>query len=274
MLSRFLTFAVIAAAGSLLSCEPELVESPILVFLSPAGSKVEANSNDHVFIRVDSRSESGAHLYLTVESVDALNGVQPVFDSSFNFKKINYLFDYVVPVYPDSTESLLVFTLMNDDGDQIQIAKRLFINKGASAVKETSGNVIHSSLSDEPSAFSLNELTPVFLADSLTRSLDIVDASSAEKNADGSLSRTWVSRTNLLFVKFNGFNYADADAMSISNSYKNGIKLSSATNLKDGDVLIVGQGNKAIGAIQILTVIDQAGYANDKYVFSIKKLVE
>jgi hypothetical protein len=62
--------------------------------------------------------------------------------------------------------------------------------------------------------------------------------------------------------------------MSISNSYKNGIKLSSATNLKDGDVLIVGQGNKAIGAIQILTVIDQAGYANDKYVFSIKKLVE
>jgi hypothetical protein len=265
-------FAAMAILGFLFSCEPEQIESPILVFLSPSEAEVEANSNDHVFIRIDSRSASGSHLYLKVESVDGLKGIQSVFDSSFNFKKINYLFDYVVPAYPDSTESLLIFTLINDDGDQIQIAKRLFINKGAASVKETSGNIMYSSLSAEPSAFSLAQLTPAFLADSLTHSLDMIDASTTQKNGDGSLSRTWISRTDLLFVKFSGFNYAAADAISISNSYKNGVKLSSATNLKDSDVLIVGRGNKALGAIQIITVIDAAGYANDKYVFSIKKL--
>ena len=272
--SRLLRFATIASVGLMLSCEPEQAGSPILVFLSPSESHIEANSNDHVFIRIDSRTEAGSHLHLKVESIDVLNGAQQVFDSSFSFRKINYLFDYVVPAYPDSTESLMVFTLMNDDGDQIQIAKRLFVNKGASSVKETSGNVMYSSLSAEPSAFSLAGLTPAYLADSLTRALDMIDASSEDKNGDGSLSRAWVSRTDLLFVKFSGFNYADADAVTISNSYKSGIKLSTVNNLKDGDIVIAGRGNKAIGAIQILTVSDLDGHENDKYVFSIKKLIE
>lgn len=272
--SRSLRFAGIASVGLLLSCEPEQTGSPILVFLSPSESHIEANSNDHVFIRIDSRTESGSHLHLKVESIDELNGVEQVFDSSFSFRKINYLFDYVVPAYPDSTESLMVFTLMNDDGDQIQIAKRLFVNKGASSVKETSGNAMYSSLSSEPNAFSLAELTPAYLRDSLSRMLDIIDASSEDKNNDGSLSRTWISRTDVLFVKFSGFNYADADAVTISNSYKSGIKLSTVNNLKDSDIVLVGRGDKAIGAIQVLTVTDLAGHENDKYVFSIKKLID
>ena len=45
-------------------------------------------------------------------------------------------------------------------------------------------------------------------------------------------------------------------------------------NIKDSDIIIVGKGNKAIGAIQVLTVTDAAGYETDKYVFSIKKLDE
>lgn len=272
--SKVLRFAAIVAVGTLLSCEPEQVESPILVFLTPSDSKIEANSNDHVFIRIESRTAAGAHLYVKVESIDVLQGVQEVFDSTFNFKKINYLFDYVVPVYPDSTESLLVFTVMNDDGDQIQIGKRLFINKGSSSIKETSGHVMYSSLSSEPNAFSLEELTPVYLRDSLTRSLDMIDASTVEKNADGSLSRTWISRTDLQFVKFSGFNYADADAVTITNSYKSGIKLSSVNNLKDSDIIIVGKGKDAIGAIQIIAVTDAVGKENDKYVFSVKKLIK
>lgn len=272
--SKLLQFATVAIAGLLFSCEPEQAGSPILVFLSPSESQIEANSNDHVFIRIESRTEAGSHIHLNIESIDVLNGSQHVFDSIFNFKKINYLFDYVVPAFPDSTETLLIFTLMNDDGDQIQIAKRLFINKGASSVTETSGNVMYSSLSAEPSAFSLDDLTPAYLADSLTRSLDIIDASNKDKNSDGSLSRTWISRTSLQFVKFSGFNYADADAVTINNSYKSGIKLSMVNNIKDSDIIIVGKGSKAIGAIQVLTVTDAAGSETDKYVFSIKKLDE
>lgn len=262
-----------ASAGILFSCEPEQSGSPILVFLTPSESHIEANSNDHVFIRIESRSETGAHIHLKIETVDGLNGIQNVFDSSFSFKKINYLFDYLVPAYPDSTESLMVFTLMNDDGDQIQIARRLFVNKGAASVKETSGHTLYSSLSGEPSAFSLTDLIPVYLADSATRTLDIIDASTEEKNSDGSLSRTWISRTGLLFVKFSGFNYADADAITISNAYRSGIKLSTVTNLKDSDIILVGRGEKAIGAIQMITVTDLEGSANDKYVFSVKKLI-
>lgn len=276
-LSRSSTVSCIciaAVVAILLSCEPEITESPILVFLSPATSKIEANSNAHVLVTVDSRTQTGSHLLLQVEAVDPLYGVRPVFDSLFKLKKITHIFDYVVPAYPDSTESLLIFTVTNDDGDQIQIAKRLFINKGASSVKETSGNITYSSLSHKPSAFSLKELTPVYLTDSLKHSIDILDASGKENVATGSLSRTWISRTNLLFVKFSGFNYADANAITISNSYKSGIKLSRVTDLKDSDVLLVGRGEKALAAIQLIVVTDLEGVENDKYVFSVKKLIE
>lgn len=266
-------FLVIAILGISFSCEPEQVESPILVFLTPEIPRIETNSTDHVFITVDSRSQQGQRLRLQIESVDVLYGVRPIFDSLFAFNRINYLFDYIVPAYPDLTESLLIFKLSNDAGDQIQIAKRLFINKGASSVTEASGNVSYSTLSSKPSGFSFAAMTPVYLADSLTKSIDIYDASTVKNNqADGSLSRTWLSRTSLQFVKFNGFNYPDADAITINNSYKSGIKLSRATDLKDSDILIVGKGDKAIGAIQIISITDLAGVENDKYVYSIKKL--
>src|SRR5689334_11081096 len=91
--SKFMHFAAMAAVAILLSCEPEQIGSPILVFLSPSESQIEANSNDHVFIRVDSRTEAGSHIFMKVEKIDVLNGVQQIFDSTFNFKKINYLFD-------------------------------------------------------------------------------------------------------------------------------------------------------------------------------------
>ena len=265
-------FLLVGILGAIISCDPQQTESPILVFLSPEAATIEANSNDHVFITIESRSQSGQRLRLQIETVDVLYGVRPVFDSTFGFKNIYYLFDFVVPAYPDSTGSLLVFKLSNDVGNQIQIAKRLFINKGASSVKEASGNVTYSTLSNKPSGYSLPMLTPVYLADSLTKSIDLIDASGKNEQANGTLSRTWLSRTNLLFVKFNGFNYPDANAITISNSYKSGIKLSRATDLKDGDVLIVGRGSKALGAIQVISITDLSGVENDKYVFSIKRL--
>ncbi|HYG02126.1 MAG TPA: hypothetical protein VD927_06740 [Chryseosolibacter sp.] len=264
-------FLAIAVCGS---CDSEVNESPIVVFLTPDESQIDGNSEDHVFITINSSSRFGSQIILQVESVDALYGVTPVFDSVFNATKINYILDYIVPVYPDSTESLLVFKLRNDTGNEIQAAKRLLINRGSTSVKETSGHVLYSTCSSSPSAFSVEEVTPVFLADSLTQSLDIYDASEENDEAECQFSRTWMSRTDMLFVKFSGFNYADANAVTISNAYKSGVRLSRASNLQDSDIVIVGRGDKAVAAIQLIAVSDLEGEANDKYVFSIKKLLE
>jgi hypothetical protein len=269
---RIGNFLMVATLSAIMSCGSEQIESPILVFLSPEAATIEANSNDHVFITIESRSQSGQHLRLQIETVDVLYGVRTTFDSTFRFKNIHYLYDFVVPAYPDSTGSLLVFKLSNDVGDQIQIAKRLFINKGASSVKEASGNITYSTLSNKPSGYSLQTMVPIYLADSLTKPIDIIDASGKNQETNGSLSRIWQSRTNLLFVKFNGFNYPQANAITISNSYKSGIKLSRISGLQDGDILIVGKGNKALGAIQVISITDLSGVENDKYVFSVKKL--
>lgn len=265
-------FVISLFLASAISCNPDQEESPILVFLTPDGARIESNSNEHVLITVNARSRVSKQLRLQIESVDVFYGSRKILDSLFQFNQINYLFDFVVPAYPDQSETLLVFSLSNDVGNQIQIAKRLFINKGATSVKEASGNVTYSSVSSKPSGFSFESMSPVYLADSLKKAIDIYDASTKENLASGLLSRTWLSRTGLSFVRFNGFNYPDANAITITNSYKSGIKLSRASEIKDTDILIVGNSDKAIGVIQVITVADLDGVENDRYVFSIKKI--
>lgn len=262
---------VLFTALVLFNCEEEQATSPILVFLTPTGTTIEANTNDHVFITVEASTNIGNTLSLHIESVDDLYGIQPLFDSIFNRTSFNYMFDYIVPQFPDSTETLLIFSLANDVNDEAKIAKRILINKGESFVSESTGHIIYSSASDKPNSFSLKSLSPGYLADSATFEVDIVDASDIAIHGE-TLSRTWISHTGLSFVQFNGFNYASANSLTIKNAYEIGVKLSKITNIQDSDVYLVGKGSAAIGVIQVVAVTDQPMVTDDKYTFSIKKL--
>lgn len=251
------------------SCEEPGEESPILVFITPNETTIEANANERLLLTIDASTKIGSTLNMKVESIDDQFGVNQFFDSTFNQPTINYTLDYIIPSYPDSTESLIKFTFTNSNQDQIQIARRLLINRGESLVTETSGHVIYSSESSRPNAFSLESVSPGYLQDSLTFSLDIVDNTDELIHGE-SLSRNWVSYTDLLFVEFNGFDYAGANSLSIKSAYESGVKLSRITNVQTSDVYIVGRGNEALGVIQVVAVVDQPSTEEDNYNFSLK----
>lgn len=241
--------------------------SPILVFLSPTGTQIEANSNDRVFITVDASTSLGNSISMNIQSIDDVFGIQTLLDSTFAGKAFTYRFEYIVPQYPDSTETLLVFNLADDINNKIEIAKKILINKGSSQVTERTGVTLFSSASDKPNAYSLATLSPGFLADSATFEADIVDDTTAVSDQ---LSRTWISNTGVNYVQFNGFNYAGANSLSIQNAYDNGVKLSKVSEIQDSDVLLIGRGSTALGAVQVIAVTDQSGTQDDKYTFSIK----
>lgn len=250
-------------------CEEQSEESPIVVFIQPNQTSIEANANQRVLLTVNATTNVGSTLNMKVESIDDEFGVVQHFDSTFKQPVINYTLDYIIPQYPDSTESILKFTFTNSAQNTIQIARRLLINKGASLVTESSGHTIYSSESSKPNSFSLEAVSPGYLEDSLTISPDIVDNTKAKVDGEN-LSRNWVSYTNLTFVEFNGFNYASANSLTIKNAYESGVKLSRVSGIQSGDVFIVGKGNTAIGAIQIVAVVDQPSTEEDSYNFNLK----
>ena len=247
--------------------ETETEETPILVFLSPEDTQLEANSGERIFVTISASTSMSENLFLKIESLDDFYGKRDLFDSSFNENSINYLFEYMVPSYPDSTNTILIFRLNNTNGYETEIAKRIIVNRGETFLSELSGVVIYSSSSDKPNAFSINDQTPGYSEDSTTFTADFLDDT---RNNSDTLSRRWVSNTGLSFVEFNGFNFAGATSGSITQAYENGVKLTRVTNISDSDIYLVGKGSQALGAIQIIAVTDQMGVQEDKYTFSIK----
>ncbi len=261
----FVTFMLVCS----ISCDEE-EESALVVFLTPQEAIIETNTNEHVFLKLEARATKGEISSFKITQKDEYAGILSLVDSSLgNIKFVNYDFDYIVPEFPDSTETLLTFTINDNLGNQIQTAKRLIINKGSSLISESSGHVIYSSLSDKPNAFNIKNLAPNFSTDLIDKEIDFMDNSVDSINGND-LSRTWLSKNDLNFVQYNSFNYALANSTMISNAYESGIKLNKITNITDNNVFLVGKDHDAIGAIQIISVVDSDSTLNDKYVFNIK----
>ena len=259
---------LIVLAISLTNCE-EVEESPLVIFLTPQEAIIEANTNEHIFITVEARANQGNINQLIVEQKDEYSGIISIVDSSLENSYLNYTLDYIIPEYPDSTETLITFTVRDNIGNQIQAAKRLMINKGSSLISESSGHVIYSSLSDKPNAFNLANLTPGYSADLFDVDVDFMD-NSVDSIDGNEISRVWISQNSLDFVQYNGFNFAMANSSMISDAYDIGIKLTKATNIQDSDVFLIGRNNNAIGAIQIISIVDADSTLNDKYMFNLK----
>jgi hypothetical protein len=265
------SFFILSSFYLFTSCNEEGVDSPILVFLTPEETQIEANSGDRIIITVNSTTSTGNSLDLQIESLDDMYGIVKRLDTSFSSNSINFRFEYTVPAYSDSTSSILIFTLSNDLNQRTEIAKRIFINRGETFLTESSGINIYSTSSNRPNAFSLEALAPGFSTDSATFQADFLDAT--EMNSD-TLSRTWRSNTELSFVEFDGFNYASATSRSIREAYQNGVKLSRISQINGSNILLIGRGNIALGAIQLIAVTDEVGTEEDKYTFSIKVIEE
>jgi len=261
-------FLIISLLFSFLSCT-ENKESPIVIFLSPEESVIEVNSNEHILFTIDSRATQGNITKITITKQDEYTGVENIIDSTVYTPTFIYSLDFIIPQYPDSSEILLIVTVYDNLGNIANSAKRLVINKGSSLITESSGNIMYSSLSGKPNAFNLKNMIPGYASDLFDADIDFMDNSIDSINGN-EMSKTWISKNGLNFLKYNGFNYALANSLMISSSYLTGIRLSKITDLEESDIILVGRNETPIGAIQIISITDSDSTLNDKYVFNIK----
>jgi hypothetical protein len=182
----------------------------------------------------------------------------------------NYIdwFDYTVPNSFQNYgrhEIKLIFTTIDVKGAEMNRAKLIYVDITDRTLAENSGNTMHSALSNQFNAYDLLANTPKYNTDSTAHIFDYT-----KPNVNDTLGRVWISPSGVKFVKLNGFDYANATASSVTNAYNSSVKNDTLRNLTDGDIVITKVGNTYM-ALKMVYVIDDAGNANDRYIFSVKK---
>ncbi len=201
-----------------------------------------------------------------------------LFDTLLESSRFNFSIEFEVPVMAESfTEADLVFKATEDNGNTVSFIKLLHINN-LNLLNETTGHEIFSGLavnSNSFDAFSFLTNTPLHsdLADSSL--LDIVDATDSTFRETESLSRKWKSPAGAKFVRFNDFDFGNANQSDLILSFRAGKSSPFIDNLNEKDIILVEfNQNDTVNhycAVKINTIIDTEGIENDRYIFDLKK---
>lgn len=131
-------------------------------------------------------------------------------------------------------------------------------NDGINIETKTSIRRSQLTLNDELNSFWLKQFTD-------EEKLQQIDYLPLEFNTSQIESR-------ISFAINNSFNYAEATSTSLKSAYSASISNNYISNIKTGDIILIGVDNEGWGVIKVLYIIDEEGYVNDKMIINIKTI--
>ena len=265
-----IVFVVLALCALFTSCKKEA--SPVNIIVNQYGTSMTVPTGTIVAYHVKTFSEKNIVHKVTVTSLDNENGLVTLWDTILDVKTAEFDFMYKAPLFlQDSlTNVKLTFTATANTGDESRMVHNLVVSKGGT-LASYDGIIMYSALSNNRNGFNLNNAQTIYTSTVDSSSIDIYDYFIPGTSDSSLLCREWRSKTSLLFVRFNDFDFAGATRTSLHNAYKAGAKYTSITNIMLGDVILVGRDDTELGAIQITAVYDDEGTDNDRYIFNFKK---
>lgn len=144
---------------------------------------------------------------------------------------------------------------------------------GGASLIHYDGIVMYGARSGRPNGFSLSKAQTLLCETSDSSLIDIYDYPSIDAaTTAGRLSREWRSRTGLQFARMNDFDYSGTNQLLLNNAFKASRRYTSLKDIAEGDVVLFGREDQALGVLQVLMVVDEYGNTNDRYVFNLKKV--
>ncbi len=249
------------------SCQDKNEKAVIL--LSPLDLYISANSSEVVVIDVACHSPFELK-QLTIKSRLPGEFALTELDSILSGKDVSFQYEYRVPGETESTTITLEFTLLDESGGKATNFKIIEIITNTIFLTETAGHEMFSGSSGKQNAYNLVAGTPQYLHLADSSDMHIADTTNSEI-----LLNRWVSPSGAKFVKFNGFDYANATAQSTKAAYTAGIRNDFVNMVAIGDIYITKIRTRDLKevypAIKITGIIDEPGSESDRYVFNIKK---
>ena len=257
---------------SIYSCRKENV-NPVLI-LFPNELQIEVTSGQVISFKIEARSDNNELSRLTITSKRDNAFTTTAFDSLVSGKSLKYTYEMQVANSTGPYSLLLTFRITDNDGNTSELLRVLNVTAGAVTLTETSGHTFYSKASGtHPEyAFDLKNKIPVIgTIDSIFR--DLQD-NPQFANSD-TLSRSWKSPANGRFVRFPGYDYANATDQSLINAYNSGIPFDLINQITVGEIILTKLGSQPdsipiYAVIKIMEVSDGPGADNDKYVFNMK----
>ena len=78
--------------------------------------------------------------------------------------------------------------------------------------------------------------------------------------------------SRITFARSNSFNYAEATSFTLEAAYSSMKTDNYVSQIKHGDIILVGVDDKAWGAVQVLYIIDVPGVDDDRMIVNIKTI--
>jgi hypothetical protein len=195
-----------------------------------------------------------------------------IFDTLLNVKKIDYDYQYTVPDYNDSTTVRLTFeAFSSDNASSSSMSVTIHVINNNIILPSFDGIIMYATNSNNKNGFNINSIQTLYCETTDSLQIDIYDYHDTLIDP-AALSREWRSKTGILFARFNDFNFATATKSGVMTAFENAARYTSIKNLTNGDIILIGNNNKALGVIQLTAIYDDEDTANDRYVFDFKKI--
>jgi hypothetical protein len=254
----------------LYGCERN-TESKVVILISTEDSLSNVKSGDKLLFHIQSFANEDVIKNITITSSDPQYGLLTVWDTLLDMEKFDYDYQYIVADYNDTTTVRLTFKVFAPDNTSSSLHATLRVKKNDALLSSFDGIMMYAAKSNNRNGFNTTSVQTLYCETTDPSQTDIYDYDDT-LSVQGTLSREWRSKTGVLFARFNDFNFAAATKSGVITAFENAAKYTSIKNLTNGDIILIGRGQTALGVIQLIDVYDELDTANDRYVFNFKKI--
>lgn len=242
-------------------------ESDVVIIAKTINPKECYNAGEKIIFEIESFANEGIISSINISTVTHY-GLMPLLDTTINAEKTNFLFQYNVPQFDaDTTNVKFYFKAFSSTGDYTEISKT---HQVAGDIHLNAAEyTMFAFYKNEKNGFSIerNEIVDCETTDSLY--IDFYDYSIDSTQI---FSREWRSMTDLMFARFNDFDFENANYSSVINAYSTSNKSSKLLNVNNEDIVLVGKGSDALGVLKVINVFDEIDPMQDRYYFVFKGL--
>lgn len=270
----FLIFPLFLAVCclSLHSCsEDEVSGDPVFITTDIMGI-TGVYSNTYKRIKIEISSIDTNLERLEISSYDNLRGNIGLLDSALSTKRLSYEFLYKVPMLSrDSVTVTLKIAASDRNGYTQEITRRLLVISQDYKLEEVAGITLYTNeIKDHPNGICLEDLRPLIVSMADSAAIDIYTY--VDENNPETLTKEWRSNTDIYFARANQFDYANATNRSVAEAFGSAVANPRISRIEKDDIILVGRGNQAVGAIKVVQLYDEPGVENDRYLINIKKI--
>ncbi len=191
-------------------------------------------------------------------------------DSVVSGKSVILKYEYAVPLLYEEASIYMEFILETADGGILASGRIIEVRISEKKLEETSGHEMYSKASEKQNAYNLILGQPLYSHIADSNLMHIMDTTDSDV-----MLRRWLSPAASLFVRYNGFDYANASNRTVKEAFNSGIKHEFVDDLERDDIIIARLYNNSADTsfcvIKITDIMDLSGSESDKYVFNIKR---